>query len=41
MAANLAYFWYKLVYTGVKNIDDVPEKYKEEVIRMLEENPPA
>ena len=38
MAANLAYFWYKLVLSGAKTIEDVPEKYREEVIRMLEEN---
>lgn len=32
----MAYFWYKLVKSGVKTIDDVPEKWRDEVERMLE-----
>lgn len=32
----MAYFWYKLVKSGAKTIDDVPEKWRDEVERMLE-----
>ncbi len=34
---NIAEFWYKLVKAGLKTLDDVPEKYRAEVERMLEE----
>lgn len=34
----MAEFWYKLVKSGKKTIDEVPEKWREEVERMLEEN---
>lgn len=33
----MAKFWYKLVKSGVKTIDEVPEKWRDEVERMLEE----
>lgn len=36
----MAEFWYRLVKNGVKTIDDVPEKWREEVERMLEEDDP-
>lgn len=32
----MAYFWYKLVKSGAKTIDGVPEKWRDEVERMLE-----
>ncbi len=32
----MAYFWYKLVKSGMKTIDDVPEKWRDEVEEMLE-----
>ena len=32
----MAKFWYELVKSGVKTIDDVPEKWRAEVERMLE-----
>lgn len=32
----MAQFWYKLVKSGVKTLDDVPEKWREEVRAMLE-----
>lgn len=32
----MAEFWYKLVKSGRKTIDDVPEKWREEVRAMLE-----
>lgn len=32
----MAEFWYKLVVRGVKTLDDVPEKWRDEVRRMLE-----
>lgn len=34
----MALFWYKLVKSGAKTIDDVPEKWREDVRRMLEED---
>lgn len=34
----MADFWYKLVKSGRKTIDDVPEKWREIVREMLEEN---
>lgn len=34
----MAEFWYKLVKSGKKTLDEVPEKWREEVERMLEEN---
>lgn len=33
----MALFWYKLVKSGAKTIDDVPAKWRAEVERMLEE----
>lgn len=33
----MAEFWYKLVKSGRKTIDDVPIKWQEEVRAMLEE----
>ena len=33
----MAKFWYKLVKSGAKTIDEVPEKWRDEVERMLEE----
>lgn len=33
----MAEFWYKLVKSGRKTIDDVPIKWREEVRAMLEE----
>lgn len=29
-------FWYKLVKAGKRDLDDVPEKWREEVARRLE-----
>lgn len=29
-------FWYKLVKAGKRSLDDVPEKWREEVARRLE-----
>lgn len=34
----MAEFWYKLVKSGRKTIDDVPEKWREIVRKMLEED---
>ena len=34
----MAEFWYKLVKSGRKTIDDVPEKWREIVRQMLEED---
>ena len=34
----MAMFWYKLVKSGSKTIDDVPIKWRAEVEAMLEEN---
>lgn len=34
----MAEFWYKLVKSGKKTIDEVPEKWREIVQKMLEEN---
>ena len=36
----MAKLWYKIITApgSTKTIDDVPEKYREEVRRMLEEN---
>ena len=34
----MAEFWYKLVKSGKKTLDEVPEKWRDEVERMLEEN---
>ena len=34
----MAMFWYKLVKSGSKTINDVPEKWRAEVEAMLEEN---
>ena len=34
----MAEFWYKLVKSGKKTLDEVPEKWREEVERMLGEN---
>lgn len=31
-------FWYKLVKCGAKNIDDVPEKWRDAVRELLEED---
>lgn len=31
----MALFWYKLVKNGVKTIDDVPPKWRDEVEAML------
>jgi len=33
----MAYFWYKLVKSGVKMLGDVPAKWRAEVEKMLEE----
>lgn len=33
----MAMFWYKLVKSGVKTIDQVPVKWREEVRQMLED----
>ena len=38
MASSIVMFWYKLVKSGEKTIDDVPEKWRAEVEAMLEEN---
>lgn len=32
----MAMFWYKLVKSGAKTIDQVPVKWREEVRQMLE-----
>lgn len=32
----MAQFWYKLVKNGIKTIDDVPVKWRDEVRAMLE-----
>ena len=34
----MAEFWYRLVKSGMKTIDDVPDKWREEVERMLEDD---
>lgn len=34
----MAKFWFKMVKSGVKTIEDVPEKWRAEVEAMLEEN---
>ena len=34
----MAKFWYKLVKSGTKALDDVPEKWRAEVERMLDED---
>ena len=34
----MADFWYKLVKSGKKTLAEVPEKWREEVERMLGEN---
>ena len=34
----MAEFWYKLVKSGKKTIDEVPEKWREIVRKMLEED---
>ena len=34
----MAEFWYKMVKSGKKTIDDVPEKWREIVRQMLEED---
>ena len=34
----MAEFWYKMVKSGRKTIDEVPEKWREIVREMLEEN---
>lgn len=34
----MAEFWYKLVKSGKKTIEQVPAKWREEVRAMLEEN---
>lgn len=31
----MAAFWYKLVKSGIKTIDEVPDKWREEVRAML------
>lgn len=31
----MAVFWYKLVKSGIKTIDEVPDKWREEVRAML------
>ncbi len=31
-------FWYKLVKSGAKTIDDVPAKYREEVAYLLSQD---
>lgn len=33
----MAKFWYKLVKSGAKSLDEVPEKWRAEVAAMLEE----
>ncbi len=35
--ASLVLFWYKLVKSGNKTIEEVPSKYREEVRYLLEE----
>lgn len=34
----MAEFWYKMVKSGKKTIDEVPEKWREIVREMLEED---
>ena len=34
----MAEFWYKLVVSGKKTLDQVPEKWRDIVEKMLEEN---
>lgn len=34
----MAKFWYNLVVNNIKTIDEVPERWREIVERMLEEN---
>lgn len=34
----MAKFWFKMVKSGVKTIEEVPEKWRAEVEAMLEEN---
>ena len=34
----MALFWYRLVVSGVKAIEDVPAKWRAEVEAMLENN---
>lgn len=34
----MAAFWYKLVKNGIKSIEQVPIKWREEVRMMLEED---
>lgn len=36
MAINLTEFWYKAVKSGRTTIEGVPEKYREAVQKMLE-----
>lgn len=31
-------FWYKLVASGLKKIDDVPAKYRNQVIILIRKN---
>lgn len=33
----MAKIWFRLIQKGVKTIEEVPEKYKEEVQALLEE----
>lgn len=35
----MARFWYKLVKSGNKTLEEVPEKWRAEVETMLEEDP--
>ena len=35
----MARFWYKLVKSGSKTLEEVPEKWRAEVEAMLEEDP--
>ena len=35
----MAEFWYKLVKSGTKTIEQVPAKWREEVRAMLKEDP--
>ena len=34
----MAEFWYKMVKSGKKTLEEVPEKWREIVRQMLEEN---
>lgn len=36
IGTSLAEFWYKLVKSGAKTLDQVPEKWREEVRQKLE-----